>query len=1393
MIQAKQFSGIMDLDSSNETIAAHAHRFAKNVRFFGKVGNLRPEDIPGTNLIINPYLPATDNNQGLGAFYDELKQRVFWFNFNSGGLHGIYMLDVKTKIVSRVVLVGYNTDGDILGFTLNGPIYNVKMLYGDDTQGDILFFNNSQKEPCKVNVTRALSNGYGTIMRSFLDVAKEIPEIPPAVTYEDDNTITVNNLRKKLFKFKYRFLFDDNDKSCWSSQGELPLPINYTDTAIDKDPTKNARIALVLQTGASNVKKIEIASALSLGNVFSDFFLVHVVDKANDSIPDNDIMAYRFFNDQAYDYVDVDESIQLFDLVPLQANALEFLNGNVPVYGGILEGYDLVNFIAVASAGASPQQTTQYPFIFAASQSGNSGFGTGDIHIIVIGKFANLETFNVYTTDDTITYTASAGNTSADIITGLSASATGLGYTVVSSDTENLIIIKSNESLQRVFVSNISLPPTDSFAYDWNSVIGYAGVYLDEKGRSNGANKNVTLSVQTINYQELLGVPQIPRNILSISSRPPLWARYFQILRTKNLSKSKFIYWVSDRTFKDADFAYIGIENLNTFIKDNPSASFLAYDFATNDRIRFVKILSDGTDTIYTNEDFEIQSQVLSPTINGILEEGQFLKIALPATSGSFDFGTSPFFNYLIQLYTPAQSVANGLDVYYEFGERYAIGNPGTVNAFHQGMLQNQTADLVTPATFEFTRGDDYYRIRNINTGAELNYTSVTGERNQGRITLGVNFVSETFSDSNLLTGNSPLLDLAGFNLATDNSRWLIKIVAGTYTFRIKGSINVTFNDFGESYSIYLQDNTGTITYLLNPQTVTQGSHVFTFDTTFQLTSTQRIFIFGYSYGDFTNSKNFSSTDITITRELSYAVGIIDPNFSDFFQSQVNSNGRAWVVQPNTAQVFNPTLIRWGLANQVNTNINQTNRFYPLNFDEIDREKGQIQRFKVRERILRIFQERGCAQVGIYSKFLQDSGNTNLLTTTDDIITKNNVQYYLGVAGLGNQPTSLVSGKIADYIADPVRGYQWRLSGDGLIAISELYLGQFYIRGLLTPYNDTFLRTDGSKAKILGVYDYLNEQYICVLQAGSKETITAVSIPVVTITTPLLAWAASLNSLTNVHLNAGDHVTANPTYAIHITGPHSTVFDTNTTISSTLVSDILTSLLGTITGALTGTFGLTSGVDFTPENDGDFIRYSFIVPAGYDLQITDITSATTTLPNYAFSFNEPRNAYESFYDYAPEWILGVEELIYSWKDGQLYSHDNQNAYNTFYGTQYDASVKMVMNDKIAVKKVFNSIAYQSNKIWVSDTNGDINTSMINPQTGLQQISQLKDVDYEIQENIRYAAFLRDANSGLDPIVALVEGDVLNGVWVEVNLIYKGSEFSFFFAPYVNYQPSPRNF
>lgn len=1083
------FTGKLNIDShpfrmpqGDYSDALNITRDSEGMASDGPVGN-----VTGNQLV--EYVAPAGTKKTIGNYPDKVRNRIYYIVWNSTGKHSILYLD-KSAVTPIVIKVFENlTDSgnvDILGLNPSWKINHIDVIYKDS--GDLLSWTDGLNPPRELNVTLATTGVYGVWQESYITAIKAPPQIPPVVVYEDDATISVNNLRKKLFKIKYEFEYDDFEQSVTSSQSELPLPVNYTDTAIDKDPTKNARIAIVVQTGTARVKKIRILAAQSLGNVFSDFFLVHVIDKAASSIPDNDITTYRFFNDQAYNYINVQQSLLAFDWVPQKAYTQCLPNGNVKCFGAITEGYDPAIVIGSTSAVDITQRTTQLPYLFTASQSGNSGFGTGEIHSIVIGSVIVGDTFNIYTTSKVVTF-VSAGTTTADVIAGLAAAAIVQGFTVVSSDTENLVITQANESLLRILSTPTTRAVTDSPVFDYNSKYSGALVYFDQYGRTCGAVTAVTLTWQTNGYGKSGGVQTIPKLFLSIGHRPPLEAFYYHVLFSKNTTESTLLDWVSDRTFKDDKFAYIGIENLNTFINENPQTP-LGYDFLPNDRIRFMQVLSGSTNTIYGNTfDFEIQASVVNPLINGVVQTGQFVKINLPTTSGTFDFGTSDFFNYFIKLYTPAQSVANGLDVYYEVSQRYAIGNPGTVNAFHQGMLQNQSVNLLTEATFEFTKGDDYYRIRTINTGAEYNYQIDANEEGTARTTLGVTYVSETYTDPLITPGSSPSLSLAGFDPTTNMDRFLLKVGATTnpLTFRAKGTINVTFSDFAEIFQFFFVDSNLNQTLITN-QLFTQSSNTVNFDVTFQMQPNSRLFIEAYSNGNFHNSKTYNLTDLQITRQVPYTIGCVDPNFSDYFASAVNSYGRAWVVDENAKQIYYPTLRRNGGEYQQDTTINQINRFYFDVQDTYQRAYGDIRKMFVNGSRMYVFQKFDIGVVPILTQVVQDVQG-NPLQANSDILLNKILYPYAGKIGIGNVPESFAHGKFAMYGVDNNKGIVWRLAPDGLTVLSVLYkTNSFfvtYLAAFRTDLNNGIAasgQTYTGNPTVYGVYDAYTNKYIVALE-----------------------------------------------------------------------------------------------------------------------------------------------------------------------------------------------------------------------------------------------------------------------------------------------------------------------
>jgi len=159
----------------------------------------------------------------------------------------------------------------------------------------------------------------------------------------------------------------------------------------------------------------------------------------------------------------------------------------------------------------------------------------------------------------------------------------------------------------------------------------------------------------------------------------------------------------------------------------------------------------------------------------------------------------------------------------------------------------------------------------------------------------------------------------------------------------------------------------------------------------------------------------------------------------------------------------------------------------------------------------------------------------------------------------------------------------------------------------------------------------------------------------------------------------------------------------------------------------------------------------------YDLfeeeYITYMQGSSTVLPDYTFGFSETRNCYSAFYDYFPEWVSSIGNLIITWKNGELWTHNNTTNYANFYEEQKSPSIKVIFNDSQNIKKHYNTITTLGNTTWVAPTQGDVNTNM-------SQQSQLVQSDFRIKDDKYHAAFKRDM---LSP-GGLLNGRPLKGSW-----------------------------
>jgi hypothetical protein len=73
--------------------------------------------------------------------------------------------------------------------------------------------------------------------------------------------------------------------------------------------------------------------------------------------------------------------------------------------------------------------------------------------------------------------------------------------------------------------------------------------------------------------------------------------------------------------------------------------------------------------------------------------------------------------------------------------------------------------------------------------------------------------------------------------------------------------------------------------------------------------------------------------------------------------------------------------------------------------------------------------------------------------------------------------------------------------------------------------------------------------------------------------------------------------------------------------------------------------------------------------------------------------------FTSFYEYQPERMIGINNRMYSIKNGQVWLHDSNTTRNNFYGVQRNAYIQTVFADMPQDVKHFKSVNLESDIIW----------------------------------------------------------------------------------------------
>ena len=303
-----------------------------------EIGTL--ENTKGNELltnITNQGVALSANALCIGSYADDSEEVIYWFITDPSVADLIVSFNVKTSVTIYHII-----STSVLNLNPSHLITGVELI------DDFLIFTDNLNPPRKINVTRSYAfpiGGVDQITEEEINLIVKPPISPPTFTLSsadnDDNSFFTD----KFISFAYRFRYEDGEYSALSPFS-LPAfePITTGPVQVDFNSVKNESMinafnaaTVFFKTGTDLVKDIELCYKESSSTV------IKVIDRYNKSDlgwADNSTQSIFFRNKEVFSVLSANESLRLYDNVPIKAQALT-QSGNRLMLGNYVDGYDM--------------------------------------------------------------------------------------------------------------------------------------------------------------------------------------------------------------------------------------------------------------------------------------------------------------------------------------------------------------------------------------------------------------------------------------------------------------------------------------------------------------------------------------------------------------------------------------------------------------------------------------------------------------------------------------------------------------------------------------------------------------------------------------------------------------------------------------------------------------------------------------------------------------------------------------------------------------------------------------------------------------------------------------------------------------------------------------------
>ena len=372
---------------------------------------------------------------------------------------------------------------------------------------------------------------------------------------------------------------------------------------------------------------------------------------------------------------------------------------------------------------------------------------------------------------------------------------------------------------------------------------------------------------------------------------------------------------------------------------------------------------------------------------------------------------------------------------------------------------------------------------------------------------------------------------------------------------------------------------------------------------------------------------------------------------------------KAYITEENDQQErLKSSLIYSGVFNS-RTGINDTNQFSSA--DAITRSinplNGSIQKLYSSESNLVILQENKSGYLLIDKDTIYTAEGGTQTQAAKTVLGQ--FVPYLGEYGISKNPESFAVYGGRKYYADKNRNAILRLSRDGITEISKT-----------------------------GMFDYFRDELSTITDEFQRYVIQATSVAGTGVTFVIddngdyVEYGMSIESSFTTPTSLGAIVTG----ITYNTPPGKTTITASKSITVTTETNFVKQVRDKVEG----------GWDI--HNRNYIVSTQQGIPDGNDPVWETNPVKQNTIYYNTVAFEEDVKGWTSFYSYNPAQIGSLKNKFYTFKDGALWEHYDENSNNTrgtFYNEPNNASITFLFNDNPTVSKNFNTIAYEGGNGW----------------------------------------------------------------------------------------------